>query len=406
MGRRKITIERIKDDRNRHITFLKRSSGLLKKAMELSLLCDSEVALVFIDDSGRATTFASSGSLNETVDRLTSSSVSEAASYNLNDYGRFLSDKNDEEIDNLDIGSSTGGNGKTQSLITAMLMQGGAHVPEREIAINKNTPYARQYETEAPLCSGPRNMIPKRSRESVSSDFESFPTGAEAPSPRNMGPRKKAVHNVVDHRLAPVKPGYVDGLERHDYMNSMPVINEASDTEAYRAMKKRGFEQFNGDYSHMGMNPMANSGARYMPPGRPPYYYGSPFYCDERTGLPNQSLYYFPPPNHMNNMFYGMPNVDYPSNPASGYCADNVTSDAKPDFTFNAHPMKRPNGGSDGIPNHSGGGMERISNNNINNGKPYFGCDTVGGGRDPSTRFRVPTHPKVELGSSSEETTL
>ena len=40
MGRKKILIEPIKDKRLRYITFNKRKAGLLKKAAELSQLCD------------------------------------------------------------------------------------------------------------------------------------------------------------------------------------------------------------------------------------------------------------------------------------------------------------------------------------------------------------------------------
>ncbi|PRP89015.1 hypothetical protein PROFUN_02293 [Planoprotostelium fungivorum] len=46
MGRNKILIERITSERNRAATFTKRKNGLIKKAMELSILCDCEIALV------------------------------------------------------------------------------------------------------------------------------------------------------------------------------------------------------------------------------------------------------------------------------------------------------------------------------------------------------------------------
>ncbi|KAG1149750.1 hypothetical protein G6F38_002563 [Rhizopus arrhizus] len=50
MGRRKIRIEPIKDDRNRQVTFLKRKQGLMKKAYELSVLCNCEVALIIFNN--------------------------------------------------------------------------------------------------------------------------------------------------------------------------------------------------------------------------------------------------------------------------------------------------------------------------------------------------------------------
>jgi hypothetical protein len=45
MGRKKIEMERIEDDRVRRVTFKKRRVGLLKKAMQLSKLTDARVEL-------------------------------------------------------------------------------------------------------------------------------------------------------------------------------------------------------------------------------------------------------------------------------------------------------------------------------------------------------------------------
>lgn len=45
MGRKKIAIKRIEGDSQRKATFEKRRVGLLKKAMELSILCDCELSV-------------------------------------------------------------------------------------------------------------------------------------------------------------------------------------------------------------------------------------------------------------------------------------------------------------------------------------------------------------------------
>ena len=45
MGKHKTKIDRIKNTKTRHLTFYKRKKGLLKKAMELSAMCDVHVLL-------------------------------------------------------------------------------------------------------------------------------------------------------------------------------------------------------------------------------------------------------------------------------------------------------------------------------------------------------------------------
>ncbi|XP_037122061.1 myocyte-specific enhancer factor 2C-like [Syngnathus acus] len=59
MGRKKIQIARIVDERNRHVTFTKRKFGLMKKAYELSVLCDCEIALIVFNSANRLFQYAS-----------------------------------------------------------------------------------------------------------------------------------------------------------------------------------------------------------------------------------------------------------------------------------------------------------------------------------------------------------
>lgn len=58
MGRGKIEIKRIENTTNRQVTFCKRRNGLLKKAYELSVLCDAEVALIVFSNRGRLYEYA------------------------------------------------------------------------------------------------------------------------------------------------------------------------------------------------------------------------------------------------------------------------------------------------------------------------------------------------------------
>ncbi|RWW08136.1 hypothetical protein GW17_00028452 [Ensete ventricosum] len=53
MGRGRVQLKRIENKVNRQVTFSKRRSGLLKKAHEISVLCDAEVALVIFSPNGK-----------------------------------------------------------------------------------------------------------------------------------------------------------------------------------------------------------------------------------------------------------------------------------------------------------------------------------------------------------------
>eukprot|EP00256_Glycine_max_P070576 XP_025985171.1 agamous-like MADS-box protein AGL1-like isoform X2 [Glycine max] len=68
MGRGKIEIKRIENTTNRQVTFCKRRNGLLKKAYELSVLCDAEVALVVFSTRGRLYEYANN-SVRATIER-------------------------------------------------------------------------------------------------------------------------------------------------------------------------------------------------------------------------------------------------------------------------------------------------------------------------------------------------
>ncbi|XP_042039001.1 MADS-box protein SOC1-like isoform X2 [Salvia splendens] len=68
MVRGKTQMRRIENATSRQVTFSKRRNGLLKKAFELSVLCDAEVALIIFSPRGKLHEFASS-SMHETIER-------------------------------------------------------------------------------------------------------------------------------------------------------------------------------------------------------------------------------------------------------------------------------------------------------------------------------------------------
>lgn len=61
-------MRRIENATSRQVTFSKRRNGLLKKAFELSVLCDAEVALIIFSPRGKLYEFASS-SMQATIER-------------------------------------------------------------------------------------------------------------------------------------------------------------------------------------------------------------------------------------------------------------------------------------------------------------------------------------------------
>ncbi|BAF24249.1 Os08g0531700 [Oryza sativa Japonica Group] len=69
MGRGRVELKRIENKINRQVTFAKRRNGLLKKAYELSVLCDAEVALIIFSNRGKLYEFCSTQSMTKTLEK-------------------------------------------------------------------------------------------------------------------------------------------------------------------------------------------------------------------------------------------------------------------------------------------------------------------------------------------------
>ena len=68
MVRQKIQIKKIDNTTARQVTFSKRRRGLFKKALELSTLCDAEIALIVFSATGRLFEYSSS-SMKQVIER-------------------------------------------------------------------------------------------------------------------------------------------------------------------------------------------------------------------------------------------------------------------------------------------------------------------------------------------------
>ncbi|KAJ7943724.1 MADS-box protein like [Quillaja saponaria] len=68
MAREKIQIKKIDNATARQVTFSKRRRGLFKKAEELSVLCDADVALIIFSSTGKLFEYSSS-SMKDILDR-------------------------------------------------------------------------------------------------------------------------------------------------------------------------------------------------------------------------------------------------------------------------------------------------------------------------------------------------
>ncbi|VFQ94654.1 unnamed protein product [Cuscuta campestris] len=76
MGRGRVEMKRIENKINRQVTFSKRRIGLFKKAFELSVLCDAEVALIVFSSRGKLFDFATcSGGMIKTLERYQNSKL-------------------------------------------------------------------------------------------------------------------------------------------------------------------------------------------------------------------------------------------------------------------------------------------------------------------------------------------
>lgn len=62
MGRGKIVIKKIENPTNRQVTYSKRRTGIMKKAKELTVLCDAQVSIIMFSSTGKLSEYCSPSS--------------------------------------------------------------------------------------------------------------------------------------------------------------------------------------------------------------------------------------------------------------------------------------------------------------------------------------------------------
>ncbi|KAF9409591.1 Myocyte-specific enhancer factor 2D [Podila epigama] len=113
MGRKKIQIKTILDERNRQVTFQKRRFGLMKKAMELSVLCDCQIGLIIFNSNNKLVQY-SSHDIDSILLRYTEYNDS-CETYTNKEFAAVTGNKDEEEDDD---GISAGGDDRSIMSVT------------------------------------------------------------------------------------------------------------------------------------------------------------------------------------------------------------------------------------------------------------------------------------------------
>ncbi|CAN0928094.1 Agamous-like MADS-box protein AGL12 [Linum grandiflorum] len=80
MARGKVQMKRIENPVHRQVTFCKRRAGLLKKAKELSVLCDAEIGVLVFSSHGKHYELATKGTMQGLIDKYMKCSPGSASS--------------------------------------------------------------------------------------------------------------------------------------------------------------------------------------------------------------------------------------------------------------------------------------------------------------------------------------
>ncbi|KAL9151760.1 hypothetical protein ABFS82_11G073000 [Erythranthe guttata] len=107
MGRKKLEIKRIEENGARMVCFSKRRNGLIKKAKELSVLCDVDLAAIIFSNRGKLFQYCSTDSILQRYQAESSTGSREEKGQSSDDSGFITSEeilqKVESELDELSV---------------------------------------------------------------------------------------------------------------------------------------------------------------------------------------------------------------------------------------------------------------------------------------------------------------
>nr|UBT84112.1 MADS-affecting flowering-related transcription factor 8.4 [Arabis montbretiana] len=119
MGRRKVEIKRIENKSSRQVTFCKRRNGLMEKARQLSVLCESSVAVVIVSATGKLHSFSCGDSMAKILSRYERQHADDHKTLDLAEKSRsYLSHKELLEIVQCKVEEANADNVSIDSLIS------------------------------------------------------------------------------------------------------------------------------------------------------------------------------------------------------------------------------------------------------------------------------------------------
>ena len=198
MGRRKISIQPITDERNRKVTFVKRKAGLFKKAHELAVLCQVDIAVIILGKNHSKFFEYTSTDVDQLLDRFKNEGVAHDVK-TPEDYGDY------KTMSRVGPMGADKGHRRTTSVMTADVVEGSDDEEEDEDGDDDNE--EKPAESKRKL-KGQNTDRPAKQRKTTS--------------------RKKAKDEVTVKPEVSVLEQRVQQLQDINSLNTVPASNQSA----------------------------------------------------------------------------------------------------------------------------------------------------------------------------------